>query len=443
MNAATLKQIACERVDQQRERLIAIGEQLWANPEPGFQEFKTAQLVQQTFDEMGIEHQDGLAITGVRATLRGGSPGPTFGLLGEMDALILPDHPESDPATGAVHACGHHAQVAGLLGAAMALHTPGILEHLSGNVALMAVPAEEFIQIGYRQSLRHSGKLSFLGGKQEMIKRGCFDDIDLSMMIHTTNGFRACVRQTMNGFTAQTIAFKGRSAHAGSSPFRGVNALNAANLALQAIHSQRETFADHDHVRIHPIITHGGDSVSIVPENVRIENMARAATLEAIMDANTKIKRCCQAGALATGADVSIVSIPGYCPLNDCLSLQEVFIQNVRPFLDGNDVTDIGHLCSSTDMGDVTQIMPASHPSIGGAEGQAHTTDYRITDPELAYVVPAKVLAMCVIDLLTNKASVAGDIIARHVPLIHRDNYRATMEQQASEEHHRYLTKVC
>lgn len=439
MQTTKLKQLVCDLIDGQRDRLIAMGEKIWAHPEPGFQEFETARLVQRFFDEIGLSYRDGLAITGVRADLRGTGPGPTLGLLGEMDALVLPDHPEADPATGAVHACGHHAQVVGVLGAAMALHQSGVMEALSGNVALITVPAEEYIQVEYRLGLRKAGKISLLGGKQELIRLGCFDDIDLSMMIHAAEGRKAYTRQTMNGFTAQTIRFRGRSSHAGSAPHRGVNALNAANLAISAINAQRETFVDADHVRIHPIITRGGDSVSIVPDDVRIETMIRAAGLEAILDAATKFRRSCHAGALAVGADVEMQSLPGYMPLRDCPSLQAVFSQNVREFVGQDGVVDRGHLASSTDMGDVTQIMPASHPSIGGAEGGAHTTDYRIVDPDLAYVVPAKVHAMCVIDLLADQAALARRIIAQHPPSIARSAYRDLMERQASVENHRYL----
>ncbi|MCH8157559.1 MAG: hypothetical protein IID18_07400, partial [Nitrospinae bacterium] len=113
----------------------------------------------------------------------GGTAGPTLAILGELDSLIVADHPHADPKTGAAHACGHHCQIAMMLGAATALTQSGVLESLSGRIAFMAVPAEEYIEIEYRDGLRREGKIEFLGGKPEMVRLGEFDDVNLAMML--------------------------------------------------------------------------------------------------------------------------------------------------------------------------------------------------------------------------------------------------------------------
>ena len=118
---------------------------------------------------------------------RGGKPGPTVALMGELDALLVPDHPRANPETGAAHACGHNAQIAGLLGAAAGLSADGVAEQLSGNVGFFAVPAEEYVEINYRLGLVKQGKTSFLTGKQELIELGLFDDVDMALMCHTKN----------------------------------------------------------------------------------------------------------------------------------------------------------------------------------------------------------------------------------------------------------------
>lgn len=202
MNINAMKQAVCAAIDGHRDRIIEMGEAIWAQPETGFQEVVTAGRVQAEFDALDMPHRDNLAVTGVRADLRGGEAGPTLALLGEMDGLILPDHPAADPSTGAVHACGHHAQVAGLLGAAMGLRTAAVMPHLNGAVALMAVPAEECLEVALRRSWIKQEKIGFLGGKQELIRLGHFDDVDLAMMIHTAAGRKAHTRRSMNGFTA-------------------------------------------------------------------------------------------------------------------------------------------------------------------------------------------------------------------------------------------------
>lgn len=439
-SSAALKELACAAVDGQRAEIIALGEKIWAHPETGFKEYKTAQLAADFFRQIGLPSRTGLALTGVRAELQGGRPGPTIALLGELDAIILSEHPAADPATGAVHACGHHAQMAGLLGAALALNQPRILSQLAGRIVFMAVPAEEYLELDFRRQLAREGKIRFLGGKQELIRLGCFDDVDMAMMIHTGEGRKATLRSTMNGFVSQFVSFIGRASHAGEAPHRGINALNAAALALQAIHAQRETFKDEDHVRVHPVIRKAGESVSTVPGRVDIETMVRAKILEAVMDAAAKTRRSYHAGALAVGAKVVIESLPGYLPLHDCQPMAEIFKRNASGFVGADNITLLPHRSSSTDMGDVTQIMPAIHPGLGGAAGRAHAADFRIVDQELAYVTPAKLLAMCAIDLLGGDARVAARIIEDTPPLISRQKYAELLQSQFTSETHDYLT---
>ncbi len=105
--------------------------------------------------------------------------------MGELDAVICREHPDADPETGAVHACGHNIQTAAMLGVAFGLNDQSVLDQLAGQIEFMAVPAEEYVEIEYRLDLKENGEISYLGGKQEMIKRGHFDDIDISMMIHS------------------------------------------------------------------------------------------------------------------------------------------------------------------------------------------------------------------------------------------------------------------
>ncbi len=434
-----LKGAACATIDRQRGAIIALGEEVWARPESGYKEYETARRMAGLFKNMGLACQEGLALTGVRTELDGAQPGPTLALLGEMDGIILPGHPAADPATGAVHACGHNAQLAGLYGAALALNQPGIRRQLAGRVVLMAVPAEEYLELDFRRQLVRDNKIRFLGGKQELIRLGHFRDVQLALMIHACTGRGAQIRRSMNGFTAHHVRFTGRAAHAGMSPHQGVNALNAALLALQAVNALRDTFPEGQHVRVHSVLKKGGDSVNTVPAEALLETMARAKTVAAINEAAAKARRCYQAGALALGGKVVIESFPGYLPLNDCRPLAEVFKRNVAAFVGASNIREDDHLASSTDMGDVTQIMPASHPGLGGMEGAPHSAAFRIADPELAYVTPAKILAMCALDLLSRQAALARQIIARHPPAIAPDAYPAVIQQQAGEEIYDYL----
>src|SRR5439155_23491500 len=121
-----------------------------------------------------------------------------------------------------------------------------------------------------------------------------------------------------------------RTRHAAGAPQLGINALSAAMIALNAIHAQRESFYDRDTVRIHPIITKGGDAVSVVPAEVTMETFVRGGSLEAIIDANLKVDRCLRAGAMAMGAEVEINTIPGYLPQRNNRHMGEIFGGNVE-----------------------------------------------------------------------------------------------------------------
>ena len=169
-------------IDRQGQQLIATTMKILNNPEPGFREVKTARTVAESFQSMGIPYEDGIGITGLKGMLRGGASGPTVAVMGELDSLKVLGHPHADPETTAAHACGHHCQIGMMLAVAAGLTGSGVMDDLAGRVALIAVPAEEYIEIEYRDDLRREGKLEFLGGKPEFIparrarRRGPRDD---------------------------------------------------------------------------------------------------------------------------------------------------------------------------------------------------------------------------------------------------------------------------
>lgn len=432
-----LKRLVFTEIDAHADELINLSQTILNHPEPGFREVKTAQLVSGKLAEMGLPFRAGLALTGVRSELVGGSAGPTMALLGELDSLIANQHPFADPQTGAAHACGHHCQIGMMLGAAMGLRRPDVLSNLSGRIVLMAVPAEEYIEIEYRDGLRREGKIEFLGGKPELIRLGEFDDVDLAMMIHTTSNpdeGKLCISGTNNGTVAKKIQFVGKGAHAGGAPHLGINALNAASLALSAIHYNRETFRDEDTIRVHPIITKGGEAVSAVPADVRMETFVRGKTVEAILDANNKVDRALRAGALAVGATVNIQTIPGYLPLKQDKQMNEVFAPNAASQVGQENVGHVLHRTGSTDMGDVSHLMPAIHPYVGGATGLGHGDNYVVQDYNLAVITAAKAMAATVVDLLADGAKVAGQIVADHRPDMTRQEYLKFMRDLAREQ---------
>lgn len=419
-----LKTRVIANIDANKERIIAIGEQIFANPELGFKEEKTSQLVKEVLRELNIPYEDGLAITGVKGNLRGRKSDIRVMVMGELDAVVCPLHPQADRKTGAAHSCGHNSQIATMLGAAFGLAP--LADQLDGDVAFVAVPAEEYVELEYRQRLKEDGKLLFFSGKQEFIRLGVLDDIDMGMMIHShanQTDRRFLIGCDSSGFIGKLIRFTGKEAHAGARPFDGINALNAAALSLLAINSQRETFREKDRIRIHPIITKGGDLVNIVPADIRMETYVRGTNLEGILDASAKVNRSLKGCAYAIGAEVEVDELPGYLPMIQDARLSELFADNGETLL-GEGTSIYGEeVMGSTDAGDISSIMPFIHMSTGGYTGDAHSKDFAITDKEMAYVMPAKAMAMTVIDLLWNDAAEAKEIKANATPKMTKESY--------------------
>ncbi len=423
-----LKAIALKAIDDNRDRIVAIGDSIYSEPELGYKEFKTATKVKALFDELGYKYEDEVAITGVVAPLKGKETRMKLAIMGELDAVVSPMHPNADPDTGAAHCCGHNCMIAGLAGVAYALKDTGIMEELSGDIVLMAVPAEEYVEIGYRKGLRDEGKVHFLGGKQEFVRLGIMDDIDMMIMQHTMGdnpeGITGVCGGSTNGFLGQTIQYTGQEAHAGGAPHMGINALNAAVVGLTAVNAQRETFKDEDHIRVHPIITKGGDLVNVVPADVQLENYVRGASVDAILDATKKVQRAFEAGGMAVGAECEVTNLPGYLPFIPNDGLMDVMYDNLVELMGKDHVQklDAGG-GGSTDAGDISHIMPTLHASIGGATGAFHSDNYRLVDRDLAYISSAKALVMTAIDLLADGAEAGLAIQEAFKPAMTKEQY--------------------
>ncbi|MBC2398150.1 amidohydrolase [Clostridium tetanomorphum] len=419
MTIDELKNLVCKTIDDNSDKLISLAKNLESTPELGFKEEKTAEKVCNFFKELNLTYKDKLALTGVKAKLKEHSSGPNVAILGELDGVICFDSEIANKETGASHTCGHNLQITTMLGAALGLKLSGIENELKGNVTFMGVPAEEYIEIEYRQKLREEGKLHFLAGKQELIYRGELDDVDIAMMMHSLKDCpepTVAIGETSNGFLGKTIQYIGQAAHAAEAPHSGINALNAAMLGIMGINALRETFRDEDSIRVHPIITKGGDTVNSVPSDVRMESYVRANNVKAMKLTNEKVDRALIAGGYAIGAKTIINTIPGHLPLKCSKNLNNIFEKNSKSLLPENKVLDAGHFAASTDMGDISNLIPSIHPFIGGVSGALHTKYFKVEDYYGACILPAKLMAMTVIDLLFNNAENAKEVIDSYTP---------------------------
>lgn len=422
-------------VSKHTQKILEVERYVWQHPESGFKEWNTSTYLAKIFEDAGYSLTYAGDIPGFYTDIDTGKPGPKILIMGELDALVAPTHPEA--WNGCAHACGHNAQCAALVGVALALKEPGALDGLCGSIRLMAVPAEELIEIEYRNSLRDQGIIHYLGGKVEFMHRGYMDGCDIAFMVHTTksdNHVFAC-NQGSNGCMAKSITYIGKASHAGGGPQYGINALYAATMGLQGINSLRETFADDNHIRVHPIMEANSNAVNIIPAKATVSTYVRGATLESIVEANRKVTRALAAGALALGAQVTVSDRPGYAPLNNCPQLMEV-AKECMIAVAGEDKVNFTSRwgTGSTDMGDISAVMPAVHPYAAGAEGTGHGDDYRIVDPVKACVMSAQAQVLMAVELLKKDAARARHVIETFQPVYpSKEAYFEAVDQLMSD----------
>lgn len=422
-------------IDEQKEALFAFAEDIYRHPEPGFEEYRTAAKVADFLRKTGCKVSEGLARTGVLGEFpeKTENAGPRITIIGELDAIGCKAHPYADPENGTAHACGHHAQLTAMLGAAVALMDPEVREVLNGTISFLAVPAEEYTPAGRRHEIRRQG-VGFPGsGKSELIRIGVFENTDLAL---TTHVHMVPVEEPLylgnpccNGFTAEMVTVRGKAAHAAAAPWEGINALSITNSAISMMGLMRETFQEKDHVRLHNVIRKAGDVINSVPDEAIIETKVRASSLEKVMELQEMIDRCYDGAAYAFGGKVERERLQGYMPVRyraadsvlieaaECL---EIPYRVVSPYDFNN---------ASTDVGDLTQLMPVLNFTTGGYKGALHAPEFEITDPELAFLTSAKMFALTVYRLLRNQAEEARKIIEEFEPVFTREEYIKTVER--------------
>lgn len=435
MTKEELKAALCAAIEKRLEDIRAIGMSIAEEPELGYKEVKTSAKVQEAFDRLGIAYETGFGVTGVKARLAGAGHRRTVALLGELDAIVCREHPMSDPVTGAAHCCGHNVQIANLVAVAMAVKDVDAMKYLGGDLVLFAVPAEEYVEIEYRNKLREEKKIEFLGGKAQIIAEGGFDDVDMALQMHVDpathpeGNFQ--VGNTSNGFIGKLITYRGKAAHAAGAPDKGVNALNACMMGVMGVNAIRETFREDDCVRFHPIINSGGDLVNVIPDYVKMESYVRASNLPAMKDVNARINRALQAGAMALGAECDIHDLAGYLPMKPDENFRAVLRANAQKIFGAEFVTEGEHAAGSTDMGDVSHLMPVVHPWVGCVSGVLHGANYRLTDEKTAFTKTPQVLAGTIVDLLWDDAAEAERICAAHKPELTKAEYLEYMRSFA------------
>ena len=412
-------------IDVHKDQIIAFAEDIAAHPEPGYEEFCTAGKTAEVLKNLGYKVTEHLARTGVKGT-KSIKEGPSLTVIGELDAIGCHSHPNANPVTGVAHACGHHAQMAAMIGCAIATADPDVQECLAGTVNFLAVPAEEYIDADKRARLKKEG-IEFCCGKSEMIRTGVFDDTDIALTTHVHMvpveedfylGNPAC-----NGYSAERVTVRGKAAHGAIDPWNGVNALSITTSAIQMMGLMRETFREEDHVRLHNVIRKAGDVINSVPDEAIVETKVRAASLDKICEITDMVNRAYAGSAYAFGGKIEMEKLQGYMPIipraadNALIEAADDLGLNYRTVQKG----DFNNAC--TDVGDLSHFVPVVNFTFKGFEGKLHGADFKITDPEKAYILPAKLLALTVYKLLKNGGQEAKKITKSYTPVFNKESY--------------------
>lgn len=426
----TVKDIVEKIIDRSSEKVIDLVKDIEMYPELGFQEHRTSQIIANYLSECSYDVEEGLAITGLKTLLKGEKNKYTIAFIGELDGVVCKESIKASPVNGATHTCGHNLQLGILMLVAKALKESGITEKLDGNISFIAVPAEEYIQFEYRRQLQKEEKIKYLSGKQEFIRLGIFDDIDAAILLHAEpNSEEPSIHiyDTGNGFKFKEVICKGKTAHAANAPHEGINALHALIQGINNINALRDTFVDESHSRIHYIITKGGENVNSVPSETRLQGYVRSSSIENINKLSGRFDNAFHCAGENFNAKMSVHTSAGYMPLICNKALNEVFENNAKRFLPENSIYRKGHFMASTDLGDLSHIMPVIQPMMGGIKGGLHSLDFEVVDYDAAIVIPAKIVANTLIDLLSNNRM--ESILKEYKPKLTKDEYLSLMDK--------------
>jgi amidohydrolase len=384
-----------QRIDAEREEAVARGRAFFDCPELGFQETETARKICALLDGWGVPYHAGVALTGVVATI--GSGGYHVAVAADMDAL-----PRKD-GQGNLHACGHSIQVANALTVLHALVPEARQGTLGGRVSFFFTPAEELTDMEGRAALIASGKLLGRSGKQDMIARGWFDDVDCVLSCHANadpgRGFD--VDSVLTGFLLKRAVFHGRAAHSGAAPHLGRNALHGAVLAETALGLLKDQFAPDNCVRIQPVIGGVTGGINVIPDTAALETYVRAVSREALLDAAGRFDACVGGCAAALGLSAELSTAPGYLPLNQSPILNRAVEKNMLRFVSPEQITHRPVSGASGDVGDLGTLLPTVQFGFSGIDGAFHSDTFSVRDEEHCYLTAAKVLAGTVADLLS------------------------------------------
>lgn len=403
-----------------KKEIKELGDNLLKNPELGYKEFKTKEILVNYLKAKGFKIENECFRTAFSVSI--GKGHPHIGLIAELDAIPTLGHKYANKNdNNAAHACGHSSQCA-IMASAMSLLKD---EKFNGKVTLFFTPAEEYTDIAFRESLIKKKEIKYIGGKINMLDKGLFDDLDVVIHLHAMgeNKYKYSVGSNLAGFVYKKITFKGKAAHGAVAPHLGINALNEYALFNDAINMLRETFKEEDAVRIHGFISEGGQTVNSIPERVVYECYVRSMNQETLKDVSLKVDNAAKSCAKALGGSASISTRPGYLPLVQNKKINDVIYSEMLKLVDKDEIEVNNPSMAAGDIGDISIFKPTVQFGYGGFSGIPHGKTFMIKDECLVYFDTTKLVYNFVMKLLNNPKLI-NEVSKEYKPLMNKSEYK-------------------
>jgi amidohydrolase len=370
-----LKEKLRAELETRRSELVRLSLNIHDNPELGFQEVKAASWLSDYLKSNGFSVERNIAglSTAFRAVYGEGKP--KIVVLAEYDAL---------PGIG--HGCGHNIIAASAVGAGVASKI--VVDNLGGSIIVLGTPGEENF-----------------GSKIDMVKAGIFDDVDVAMMVHPS--ILNIAMERMLASSSLEVEFFGKAAHAAVQPSQGINALEAIILAFNSINSLRQHIKEQ--ARIHGIITDGGEAPNVVPAHSAAKFIIRAPDYAYLEELQGKVLNCFKGASLASGARLEYRwGDKVYAPIKNNVALAKLFSDNLELMGRRLDVFDLQIPFGSSDMGNVSQVVPSMHPMVAIASPKVS-----LHSPEFASAAASEAGHQGLLDAAKAMAMTMVDVIGR------------------------------
>lgn len=383
---------------EQYETIKQIADKIYANPELGYKETQTKETIMAFLKKVNPAVQlEEFSTTGFKTSLGGEGKDLHIAFIAELDAVYAPSHMYADKITGAAHNCGHYTQVAIALALYNYLLQSGEYKKFDFKLSFVFIPAEEYLDLAYREHLMKENKITHYGGKPEAMKLGVFDDVDLGICVHAMGGEFAKRTVEVNcdlaGFLYKRYTFKGKATHAGFNPFSAKNAYSMSTLFNVALGLSRQQLKDSEQVRINPIVMESDMSTNVVPNQIQVGTDLRSKSVDYMKEVAVKIDDAAKGSAQSLQGDVDISTQMGYLPFVQDRYLSEFVMEAYKENDEIEEVYNNNAISAAGDIGDLSFMFPCIQVGYSGFTGTIHGDDFIDVDPTFIYEVFPRFIA--------------------------------------------------